>query len=82
MEKSHKANTYEYHWDYYRKNGGKPFLSPEHMKKAIAEIEEMCKILEHEGVTVKRPEIMDWSKPVKTFNFEAQGMYAAMPRLN
>ena len=43
-------------------------------------MDEVCKILELEGVTVKRPEIIDWSKEVKTPWFEAQGMYAAMPR--
>ena len=36
-------------------------------------MDEVCKILELEGVTVRRPEIIDWSKDVKTPHFEAQG---------
>jgi len=75
-----KANTYQYWWDYYTENGGKPFGGVEHIKKAVVEMDEVCKILELEGVTVRRPEIIDWSKDVKTPHFEAQGLYAAMPR--
>ena len=36
-------------------------------------MDEVQKILELEGVTVKRPEVIDWSKPIKTPWFEAQG---------
>ena len=68
-----KANTYEYHWPFYEKNAGKLFGGPEHIKRACAEMDEVCKILELEGVTVKRPEVLDWSKPVKTPWFEATG---------
>lgn len=75
-----KANTYQYWWDYYEKNANKPFGGVEHIKKAVREMDEFCKILELEGVTVQRPEIIDWSKPIKTPHFEAQGLYAAMPR--
>ncbi|CBY17973.1 unnamed protein product [Oikopleura dioica] len=79
-KRSSSANTYQYWWDYYTENGGKPFGGVEHIKKAVAEMDEVCKILELEGVTVRRPEIIDWSKDVKTPHFEAQGLYAAMPR--
>ena len=75
-----KANTYEYHWDFYNKNAGKSFGGKEHIAKACAEMDEVQKILELEGVIVKRPEVIDWSKPIKTPWFEAQGLYAAMPR--
>ena len=56
-----KANTYEKHWDFYMENGGKPFPE-EHIKKAAEEIEEFCNILTHEGVIVRRPDILDFKK--------------------
>ena len=46
---------------FYEQNGGKPFPA-EHFKKAVKEIDEFCKILEHEGVNVRRPKILDHSK--------------------
>ncbi|XP_072770914.1 glycine amidinotransferase, mitochondrial isoform X2 [Nerophis lumbriciformis] len=74
-----KANTYEKYWSFYQKFGGQPFPA-DHLKKAVAEIEEMCNILRHEGVTVRRPEPIDWSLEYKTPDFQSSGMYAAMPR--
>ena len=56
-----KANTYKNHWDFFTANSGKQFPR-EHLKKAVAEIEEFCNILEHEGVTVRRPDIIDHEK--------------------
>ena len=43
------------------------------MKKAVAEIEEMCNILRHEGVNVRRPEPIDWSLEYKTPDFTSSG---------
>jgi len=74
-----KANTYEYHWDFYTANSGKQFPR-EHLNKAVAEIDEFCNILEHEGITVRRPDIIDHQKPYETPDFKSHGMYAAMPR--
>ncbi|KAM9270822.1 glycine amidinotransferase, mitochondrial [Cariama cristata] len=74
-----KANTYEKYWEFYQKFGGQSFPK-DHVKKAIAEIEEMCNILKREGVIVKRPDPIDWSVKYKTPDFESTGMYAAMPR--
>ncbi|KAF3832856.1 hypothetical protein F7725_026521 [Dissostichus mawsoni] len=65
-----KANTYEKHWPFYMKHGGQSFPE-DHLKKAVAEIEEMCNILRHEGVNVRRPEPMDWSMEYKTPDFES-----------
>uniref|UniRef100_A0A670YEE1 Glycine amidinotransferase n=1 Tax=Pseudonaja textilis TaxID=8673 RepID=A0A670YEE1_PSETE len=48
-----KANTYDKYWEFYQKYGGQSFPE-DYIKKAIAEIEEMCTILKMEGVTVKR----------------------------
>lgn len=36
--------------------------------------------MQAEGVKVKRPDIIDFSQPYKTPDFEASGLYAAMPR--
>ena len=53
----------------------------DHLKKAAAEVEELCRVLEGEGVTVRRPEIVDFSKSYKMHDFEAPGgLPAAMPR--
>ncbi|XP_068169745.1 glycine amidinotransferase, mitochondrial-like [Antennarius striatus] len=74
-----KATMYEKYWPFYQKYGGHPF--PEnHLKKAVAEIEELCNVLCHEGVTVRRPEPIDWSQVYTTPDFTSSGMYAAMPR--
>lgn len=75
-----KANTYEQHWKFFNKYGGQPFPE-EHLIKAHAEIEEFCNILEHEGVTVKRPEpTINFAAKYQTPDFESTGMYSAMPR--
>ncbi|XP_032806905.1 glycine amidinotransferase, mitochondrial [Petromyzon marinus] len=74
-----KANTYEKYWQFYQKQGGLPF--PEaHVKKAVAEVEELCTVLRGEGVTVQRPEPLDWALNYTTPDFNSTGMYAAMPR--
>ena len=64
----------------YRQFGGQSF--PEvHLARAAIELEELCHILEGEGVTVRRPEVIDFSKGYNTPDFEVlSGMYAAMPR--
>jgi len=74
-----KANTYHQHWNFYKNYGGTSFPQ-DHVNKAIAEIENLCEILEHEGVNVRRPEIIDHSKDYETPDFKSSGMYAAMPR--
>ena len=74
-----KANTNKEWWDFFQKNSGKPFPA-EHLKKAVEEVEEMCNILQHEGVTVRRPEALDHSKVYTTPDFSSSGLYAAMPR--
>ncbi|XP_032712493.1 glycine amidinotransferase, mitochondrial [Lontra canadensis] len=74
-----KANTYEKYWPFYQKHGGH-YFPKDHLKKAVAEIEEMCNILKTEGVTVRRPDPIDWSLKYKTPDFESTGLYGAMPR--
>uniref|UniRef100_A0A2K5W7J8 Glycine amidinotransferase n=1 Tax=Macaca fascicularis TaxID=9541 RepID=A0A2K5W7J8_MACFA len=74
-----KANTYEKYWPFYQKHGGH-YFPKDHLKKAVTEIEEMCNILKMEGVTVRRPDPIDWSLKYKTPDFESTGLYSAMPR--
>ena len=75
-----KANASKEEWAFYQKYGGRSFPA-EHLAKVAVEIEEFCRILEGEGVTVRRPEIVDFSQAYKTPDFESPcGLYAAMPR--
>ncbi len=75
-----KANTYDKYWPFFQQNGGKPFPK-EHIEKAVREIEELCFVLEQEGVTVRRPDPINYDYGYKTPDFESPcGLYAAMPR--
>ena len=46
------------HWDFFSKHAG-TYFPKEHVAKAAAEIEELCNVLQHEGVVVRRPEMVD-----------------------
>ncbi|XP_077986231.1 glycine amidinotransferase, mitochondrial-like [Glandiceps talaboti] len=74
-----KTNVNKKQWEFFASNEGNPFPR-EHMMKAYSEIEEFCNILQHEGVIVRRPDIVDHSKQFTTPDFTATGMAAAMPR--
>ena len=67
-----QANTSEQHWPFFKKFGGKAFPS-DHVRKAVAEVEEFCNVLRQEGVTVRRPDIIDWKKPFETPYFNSRG---------
>jgi len=70
----------EKYWDFYKQNGGKPFPE-EQVKAGKKDLEEFVHILESEGVTVKRPNPIDFSKPYSTPDWTCKGrLYAAMPR--
>lgn len=56
-----KSVLYPNQWPFFEKNAGKPF-PPEYMKKVVKEVEEFCHILEGEGVTVQRPDIVDFQQ--------------------
>lgn len=69
-------------WDMYKTKGGQPFPA-DLMTKAKDELNNFAKILEAEGVKVRRPEITpgDFAQPYSTPDFKAtNGLYAAMPR--
>ena len=59
-------------WGFFDEYGGKLFPK-KHLQKAIDEIEELCNILRHEGVVVRRPDIIDWTKPYETPYFKTTG---------
>jgi glycine amidinotransferase len=67
------------YWNFFQQYGGQPF--PEELvEPASKELNQFCKILESEGVTVQRPDRVDFSQTYQTPDFEASGLYAAMPR--
>lgn len=67
-------------WDFYKKNGGKPFPG-EKIAAAKKDLEEFVHILEAEGVTVRRPDAIDYTRGYSTMDWQsAGGLYAAMPR--
>ncbi len=73
------ANTYPSNLEFFNKHGGKPF--PQELVNAAAkELEEFCRVLTSEGITVRRPEVFDFSQTYQTPDFASSGFYAAMPR--
>jgi glycine amidinotransferase len=65
---------------FYRDNGGKPF-PPEQVAAAERELDEFVHILRGEGVTVRRPDPIDFTRPYATPDWTSPGgLYAAMPR--
>ena len=74
-----KNSTSKKWWEFFQRNSGKPFPA-EHLKMAAKEIEEMCNILRHEGVIVRRPEALDHGMVYTTPDFSSSGLFAAMPR--
>ena len=59
-------------YDMMKERGGKPY--PEDiLSKAVVEMDEFCNILRQEGVTVRRPDPMDWSKVFTTPHFTSTG---------
>lgn len=74
-----KASMPEEQWHFFKEFGGRPFPI-DHIKKATEEIEELCHILEQEGVTVRRPVVIDSSKDYQTPDFHSTCGHGAMPR--
>jgi glycine amidinotransferase len=63
----------------FRRNAGAPF-PPERVAAAARELTEFVRILEGEGVTVRRPERIAQRHIYRTLDWASTGMYAAMPR--
>lgn len=67
-------------WPFFRAEGGRPFPK-ERVELARRELEELVHILEAEGVTVRRPDPVDFSQAYSTPQWSSPGgLYAAMPR--
>lgn len=66
-------------WDFFRRHGGQTF-PVERVEAARRELAEFVHILEGEGVTVRRPEPVDFARSYSTPDWESTGLYAAMPR--
>ncbi len=65
---------------FFQTHGGQPFPK-EQVAAARQELEAFAHILEAEGVTVRRPDVIDFTRPYATPNWKsAGGLYAAMPR--
>ena len=73
------ATNNERNHDFFKANRGKPFPK-EAIDKAQAEVENFCEVLRQEGVTVRRPDVIDHGKEYTTPDFTSTGLYAAMPR--
>ncbi|XP_072032964.1 glycine amidinotransferase, mitochondrial-like [Amphiura filiformis] len=73
-----KGSTVEENWNFFSKYGGRNFPL-DHVNKARAELDEFCSVLRREGVTVRRPDIVDFSVKYTTPDFTSTGQ-VAMPR--
>ncbi len=70
----------EKHRGWFREFGGRPF-PPALVEAAAEELETLCDVLRAEGVTVVRPDPIDWTAPFGSPDFGAsRGLYGAMPR--
>jgi glycine amidinotransferase len=60
FEANVKVDSPPRYWNFFQQYGGQPF--PEDLvETASKELNEFCKILEAEGVTVRRPDIIGFS---------------------
>lgn len=75
-----EATVPEKHRGWFREFGGRPF-PPALVEAAAEELETLCDVLRAEGVTVVRPDPVDWTAPFGSPDFGAsRGLYGAMPR--
>jgi glycine amidinotransferase len=75
-----KATMPAHQHDFYKRSGGRPFPRQQ-VEAARKDLLEFAQILEAEGVIVRWPDIVDFSKSYSTPEWEsAGGLYAAMPR--
>lgn len=63
----------------FQKNSGRSFPQ-EQIDLAKTELDEFVHILEQEGVRVRRPEVVDYSRSFGTPDWQSTGLYSAMPR--
>ena len=74
-----KATMPEKHWGLFQRQGGRPF-DPERVRAAEADLEGLARLLEREGVRVRRPDRVNFVKPYASLAstiVEAAGRYAS-----
>jgi len=75
-----KATMPEDQHEYFRRFGGTQFPKDE-VDAANKDLDKFVHILQAEGVTVRRPDVLDHSRPYSTPEWNSRsGIYAAMPR--
>jgi glycine amidinotransferase len=75
-----EATMPDRHVELFKTRGGKPFPS-ELIAAGQRELDALCRVLEAEGVIVRRPEPVDCSRGFATPDWaECGGLYSAMPR--
>lgn len=75
-----KASMPQRYWDLFRTYGGQPFPKEE-IEAGEKELTEFIHILEAEGVTVRRPDAINYAQAYSTPDWQsASGLYGAMPR--
>jgi glycine amidinotransferase len=65
--------------DTFRRRAGTPFPA-ERVAAAARELDGFVRLLEAEGVTVRRPAAIPQRREYRTLDWASSGMYAAMPR--
>ena len=66
-------------WPILQQYGGMPFHS-EQVERAKANLEEFIRLLRAEGVTVRRPDVIDFQKEYSTLDWSSTGFCTASPR--
>src|SRR5688572_22368486 len=66
-------------WPVLQQYGGMPF-PPEEVEPAKANLEEFIGLLHAEGVTVRRPDFIDFRKKYLTLDWSSTGFCTASPR--
>ena len=75
-----KATMPRRHWGFFAEHGGRPFPQ-ELIDRANRDLDGFVRLLDAEGVTVRRPERIDHARPYSTPHWRSSGgLYAAMPR--
>ena len=74
-----KACMPEKSWTFFQQNSRKS-LPDQVIKKAEEQLNELSRILEHEGIIVRRPDPIDCTQMYTTPDFSSHGSFSAMPR--
>lgn len=67
------------YWPFFEKYGGKPYPK-DLLRQGIRALNNLQKVLEDNGVIVRRPDIIDFSKEYKSLDFESSGFNSGNAR--